>query len=103
MKGMGAAFIGAAKEYNVSEVCLFAHACLESGNGTSQLATGVEVNGTTVYNCSVSVHMTQALSETVHKRAYSQGWTSVEAAIKGGAKWISENYVDSPDGRQNTL
>ena len=50
MKGMGAAFIEAAKEYNVSEVYLVAHACLESGNGTSQLATGVEVNGTTVYN-----------------------------------------------------
>ncbi len=52
--------------------------------------------------CSVSVHMTQTLSETV-QRAYSQGWTSVEAAIKGGAKWISENYVNSRMARQNTL
>ena len=35
--------------------------------------------------------------------AYKQGWTSVEKAIEGGAKWISENYVNSSDGRQNTL
>ena len=103
MKGMGAAFIEAAKEYNVSEVYLVAHACLESGNGTSQLATGVEVNGTTVYNLfGIGAYDANPVGNG-SQRAYSQGWTSVEAAIKGGAKWISENYVNSPDGRQNTL
>ena len=103
MKGMGAAFIEAAKEYNVSEVYLVAHACLESGNGTSQLATGVEVNGTTVYNLfGIGAYDANPVRNG-SQRAYSQGWTSVEAAIKGGAKWISENYVNSPDGRQNTL
>ena len=103
MKGMGAAFIEAAKEYNVSEVYLVAHACLESGNGTSQLAIGVEVNGTTVYNLfGIGAYDANPVGN-VSQRAYSQGWTSVEAAIKGGAKWISENYVNSSDGRQNTL
>lgn len=103
MKGMGAAFIEAAKEYNVSEVYLVAHACLESGNGTSQLATGVEVNGTTVYNLfGIGAYDANPVGNG-SQRAYSQGWTSVEAGIKGGAKWISENYVNSPDGRQNTL
>lgn len=103
MKGMGAAFIEAAKEYNVSEVYLVAHACLESGNGTSQLAIGVEVNGTTVYNLfGIGAYDANPVGNG-SQRAYSQGWTSVEAAIKGGAKWISENYVNSPDGRQNTL
>ena len=103
MKGMGAAFIEAAKEYNVSEVYLVAHACLESGNGTSHLATGVEVNGTTVYNLfGIGAYDANPVGNG-SQRAYSQGWTSVEAAIKGGAKWISENYVNSPDGRQNTL
>lgn len=103
MKGMGAAFIEAAKEYNVSEVYLVAHACLESGNGTSQLATGVEVNGTTVYNLfGIGAYDANPVVNG-SQRAYSQGWTSVEAAIKGGAKWISENYVNSSDGRQNTL
>ena len=103
MKGMGAAFIEAAKEYNVSEVYLVAHACLESGNGTSQLATGVEVNGTTVYNLfGIGAYDANPVGNG-SQRAYSQGWTSVEAAIKDGAKWISENYVNSSDGRQNTL
>ena len=103
MKGMGAAFIEAAKEYNVSEVYLVAHACLESGNGTSHLATGVEVNGTTVYNLfGIGAYDANPVGNG-SQRAYSQGWTSVEAAIKGGAKWISENYVNSSDGRQNTL
>lgn len=103
MKGMGAAFIEAAKEYNVSEVYLVAHACLESGNGTSQLATGVEVNGTTVYNLfGIGAYDANPVGNG-SQRAHSQGWTSVEAAIKGGAKWISENYVNSLDGRQNTL
>ena len=103
MKGMGAAFIEAAKEYNVSEVYLVAHACLESGNGTSHLATGVEVNGTTVYNLfGIAAYDANPVGNG-SQRAYSQGWTSVESAIKGGAKWISENYVNSPDGRQNTL
>ena len=103
MKRMGAAFIEAAKEYNVSEVYLVAHACLESGNGTSQLATGVEVNGTTVYNLfGIGAYDANPVGNG-SQRAYSQGWTSVESAIKGGAKWISENYVNSPDGRQNTL
>ena len=103
MKGMGAAFIEAAKEYNVSEVYLVAHACLESGNGTSQLAIGVEVNGTTVYNLfGIGAYDANPVGNG-SQRAYSQGWTSVESAIKGGAKWISENYVNSPDGRQNTL
>lgn len=103
MKGMGAAFIEAAKEYNVSEVYLVAHACLESGNGTSQLATGVEVNGTTVYNLfGIGAYDANPVGNG-SQRAYSQGWTSVESAIKGGAKWISENYVNSSDGRQNTL
>ena len=103
MKGMGAAFIEAAKEYNVSEVYLVAHACLESGNGTSHLATGVEVNGTTVYNLfGIGAYDANPVGNG-SQRAYSQGWTSVESAIKGGAKWISENYVNSSDGRQNTL
>ena len=103
MKGMGAAFIEAAKQYHVSEVYLVAHACLESGNGTSQLATGVEVNGTTVYNLfGIGAYDANPVGNG-SQRAYSQGWTRVEAASKGGAKGISENYVNSPDGRQNTL
>lgn len=35
--------------------------------------------------------------------AYKQGWTSVEKAIEGGAKWISENYINNSKYGQNTL
>ena len=103
MKGMGAAFIEAAKEYNVSEVYLVAHACLESGNGTSQLATGVEVNGTTVYNLFGIGAVDKSPIDAGAEYAYKQGWTSVEKAIEGGAKWISENYINNSKYGQNTL
>lgn len=103
MRGMGQAFIDAANENNVNEVYLVAHACLESGNGTSQLATGVTVNGETVYNLfGIAAYDSDPLNGGSQK-AYREGWTSVESAIMGGARWISEYYVNSVDTRQNTL
>lgn len=103
LRGMGAVFIEAAKEYNVSEVYLVAHACLESGNGTSRLATGVDVNGTTVYNLfGINAYDANPLGGGSSK-AYSEGWTSVEKAIRGGARWISQYYVNRAGNRQNTL
>lgn len=103
LRGQAAAFIEAAKTYNVNEIYLVAHACLETGNGTSQLATGVEVNGVTVYNMfGIAAYDNSALSSGSQK-AYKEGWTTPAAAIMGGAKWISEYYINSSDGRQNTL
>ena len=37
------------------------------------------------------------------QRAYANGWTSPEAAIKGGAEWISKWYINAEASRQNTL
>lgn len=103
LRGMGEVFAEAAKEYNVSEVYLIAHACLESGNGTSQLATGVDVNGTAVYNVyGINAYDSNPLGGGSSK-AYAEGWTSVEKAITGGAEWISRYYINNPEGRQNTL
>ena len=103
LAGQGETFIKAAQAYGVSEVYLVAHACLESGNGTSRLATGVDVNGVTVYNMfGIGAYDYNALSAG-SQRAYREGWTSVESAIVGGAQWISTYYVNSVDGRQNTL
>lgn len=103
LRGKGQAFIDAANTYHVNEVYLVAHACLESGNGTSQLATGVEVNGETVYNLfGIAAYDSGAL-EGGSQKAYREGWTTVDAAIMGGAKWISTYYVNSSDTRQNTL
>ena len=36
------------------------------------------------------------------KYAYEHGWTTPEKAIYGGAKFISENYING-EYRQNTL
>lgn len=103
LRGQAAAFIEAAKRYNVSEIYLVAHACLETGNGTSQLSTGVEVNGETVYNMyGIAAYDDSALASGSQK-AYKEGWTTPEAAIIGGAEWISEYYINSDSGRQNTL
>jgi beta-N-acetylglucosaminidase len=103
LRGQGEAFIKAAETYGMSEVYLVAHACLESGNGTSQLATGVDYNGETVYNMfGIGAYDSSALASG-SQRAYELGWTSVEAAILGGAEWISEHYTHSVDGEQNTL
>ena len=103
LKGQGNTFIEAAKEFNVSEVYLIAHACLETGNGTSQLARGTQYNGQTVYNMfGIGAYDSSAVASG-SQRAYELGWTSVESAIRGGAQWISEHYINSADGKQNTL
>ena len=103
LAGQGETFVKAAQTYGVSEVYLIAHACLESGNGTSRLATGVDVNGVTVYNMFGIGAFDYSALASGSQRAYREGWTSVESAILGGAQWISKYYVNSTDGRQNTL
>lgn len=103
LAGQGEAFVNAAKAYNISEVYLVAHACLETGNGGSQLSTGVNVNGVTVYNMyGIGAYDSGAVTAG-SKKAYDEGWTSVEAAIDGGAEWISKYYVNMSKDRQNTL
>lgn len=103
LRGHGTDFIRAANEYGISEIYLVAHACLETGNGSSQLACGQEINGVTVYNMfGIGAYDGSALSSGA-LRAYREGWTSVEDAIMGGAKWISEHYINSALARQNTL
>lgn len=102
LSGKADMFIAAARQYNISELYLVAHACLETGYGTSQLATGVNYNGVRVYNMfGIGAFDSDAVG-TGSKMAYNMGWTSPEAAILGGAKWISENYINAAN-RQNTL
>ena len=103
LRGHAADFIAAARMYNVSEVYLVAHACLETGNGTSKLSRGVSVNGQTVYNVfGIGAYDNSAVASG-SQRAYEKDWTSVSSAIIGGTEWISEHYINSADGRQNTL
>ena len=103
LDGMGDVFIKAAEAYGLSEVYLVVHACLESGNGTSQLASGVEYNGEVVYNMFGIGAVDASPVSGGAEYAYSNGWTSVEDAILGGAEWISKYYINNSDYRQNTL
>ena len=103
LDGHGSEFKKAADDNNVSEVYLVIHSCLETGNGSSELANGVEYNGTTVYNLFGIGAVDKSPIDAGAEYAYKQGWTSVEKAIEGGAKWISENYINNSKYGQNTL
>lgn len=111
LNGKGKAFIDAGKQHGVNEVYLVSHALLETGHGTSELATGVtvsEVDGVkvepkTVYNMfGIGAYDATAL-KSGSERAYKEGWTTPEKAIIGGAKFIGEMYVNHPTYKQNTL
>lgn len=103
LSGYGAAFKAAAEENGISEVYLVIHACLETANGTSQLANGTVYNGETVYNVFGIGAVDAAPVAGGTEFAYIEDWTSVEKAIMGGARWISENYINNPKYAQNTL
>ncbi len=103
LSGHGSDFKAAAEKYNLSEVYLVIHACLESGNGTSRLASGTEYNGETVYNLFGIGAVDASPIEGGTEYAYREGWVSVEDAIYGGAQWISENYINNKKYSQNTL
>lgn len=103
LSGKADTFIAAAKQFGISELYLVAHACLETGYGTSTLATGVTYNGVRVYNMfGIGAYDSDAVG-TGSKKAYTEGWTTPELAIYGGAEWISKNYINSSKYRQNTL
>ena len=95
LQGHAATFIAAGEKYGVNDVYLISHALLETGNGKSQLAQGVELYGKTVYNMfGIGAYDGTALASGA-KFAYDAGWFSPEAAIMGGAKFISQGYISS--------
>ncbi|MBZ5749811.1 SH3 domain-containing protein, partial [Metabacillus rhizolycopersici] len=95
LEGTASAFVTAGEMYNVNEVYLIAHALLETGKGTSQLATGVNVNGKTVYNMyGIGAYDGTALTSGA-QYANNAGWFTPEAAIIGGAKFIAQGYISA--------
>lgn len=100
LAGKGEVFKNAALANGISEIYLCVHAALESGNGKSKLASGTEYNSTTVYNLFGIGAVDQDPENAGAKYAYEKGWTSIDAAIYGGAEWISKNYINNG---QNTL
>src|SRR5699024_4556119 len=111
------------KEHKVNEIYLISHAILESGSGSSQLATGVEVGKNksgkpvlvtdknrkdltdikTTYNLFGIGAVDSNPLEGGAVRAYNLGWTSPKKAIIGGAKFVGESYIHHASHKQNTL
>ncbi|MDP4143924.1 MAG: Ig-like domain-containing protein [Bacillota bacterium] len=113
LEGQGQTFLQAAQQNNISAVYLVAHALLETGNGTSNLSTGkdkydpatgqLDGNGVSVYNM-FGIGAYDSNPELYGaKTAYQNGWTTPEAAIIGGAKFIATSYINNPYYKQNTL
>ncbi|MCR3759863.1 glucosaminidase domain-containing protein [Clostridium felsineum] len=103
LQGHGAAFLQAAQQNNISVFYLVSHALLETGNGTSTLATGMNVNGTVVYNMFGINAFDSNPNYYGSQFAYKQGWTTVDKAILGGTSWISSSYINNSTYGQNTL
>ncbi len=114
LRGMGAAFITAANTYNLNESYLLAHAVLESGWGTSNLAKGnyydgkTPINGRkypkgTYYNFyGIGAYDSSPFSGGM-SLAIQNGWNSPRKAIVGAAKWIANYYIYSSSYSQPTL
>ena len=119
LRDLGDAFVEASRAYGVNEAYLLSHAIWESGWGCSSLARGwtpdvdgeVIVNGvrypyykgTTYYNFyGIGAVDSNALNGG-RAMAVKEGWTTPRKAVLGAAKWISENYLNRPKYRQNTL
>lgn len=111
LDGTGAAFIEAAKKYNVNELYLVAHALHETGNGSSKLAKGIlvdtvdgkKVEPKLVYNMYGVAAYDNSAAKSGSEYGYKRGWFTPAKAVSDGAKWISDNYINSPKYKQDTL
>ncbi len=126
LENRGDAFSEGARLYSVNEFYLISHAILETGHGSSTLAQGiyVDTNGnpyrdnsgrlitdpsklpstaTKVYNMYGIAAVDSNPINGGARYAYQQGWVTPDKAIIGGAKWISDNYVNHPTRRQDTI
>jgi len=95
LAGKAAAFIKAGQTYGINEIYLIAHALLETGKGTSDLANGVSYKGVTVYNMYGIGAYDNDPTTGGAAYAYSQGWTTPEKAIIGGAAFIAKDFINA--------
>ncbi len=93
LDGKAQAFIDAGKTHGVNEIYLISHALLETGNGSSTLATGVTYKGKVVYNMYGIGAYDGCAVECGAKYAYEAGWFTPEDAIIGGAAFVGKNYI----------
>lgn len=103
LSGKEDVFIAAAQKYNVSEIYLASHAILETDRGRHAFANGSKMyNNRHVYNM-YGIGVFPGNTQNGVVVAYNKGWFSVDEAIDGGAKWISEKFVNNSKNQQNTL
>ena len=103
LNGKGQVFVNAARKYNLDPLYLLAHSIHETGYGTSKLAKGITYNGVMTHNLFGIRAFDSNPNGEGAKFAFENGWTSIDAAIEGGAKWISDNYVNNSKYNQNTI
>lgn len=93
LENQGKTFLEAQEKYKLNALYLISHAQIETGNGKSSLARGIEVEDGTYYNFfGIGAFDKKAVSEGSSYAAKSD-WSSPEKAIMGGAEFISKNYV----------
>lgn len=112
LEGHGKIFLDACKKYDVNPAYIIAHSLLETGNGGSTLANGVlvgEVAGQVLEESKITYNMFGIGARDSDplklgsERAYTEGWFTPEAAIEGGIKFISTDYINNIICKQNTL
>ncbi len=93
LEGYGETYLEAQDAHEINVLYLIAHTQIETANGASDLAQGIEADGKTYYNFfGIGAFDLQAL-EAGSGYAAEEDWSSPERAIMGGAEFISENYV----------
>lgn len=95
LKNKGKAFLKAQDEYEVNVLYLVSHALVETGNGQSDLAKGIEDDGEYYYNFYGIGAFDEDAIHTGSSFAKKQKWTSPEKAIMGGAKFVRNNYFEN--------
>lgn len=97
------ALFTAANKYNVSPYHLVSRILQEQGTKGSTLGLGITENGVTYYNLfnvGASGNSQSTVIANGLATAKSKGWTSMSAAIIGGAEFVAKNYIAVG---QNTL
>ncbi|MGX0036562.1 beta-N-acetylglucosaminidase [Staphylococcus auricularis] len=95
LSGKGKTFLKAQDKYKVNVIYLISHALVETGNGHSNLADGINDGTQTYYNFfGIGAFDEDALQ---HGTSYAkeQDWTTPEKAIMGGAKFVCHQYFDN--------
>lgn len=118
LTGKAQVFINAAKAVKINELYLVAHALLETGRGTSPLATGIsewtmrnakceiitDKNGKPVkkniapkkvYNMYGVGAYDKCAVDAGAQRAYEEGWYSIDTAIEKGAVFAGKGYIQN--------